>query len=78
MHPRPRTFSLDRTSRQHLLPEVILVLSNGAWPLPHSLVFAYHDVLGDLIQKPGSHRISITTLVNNNNVIGPMGKSDAE
>ena len=42
---------LDSTGANHLLPQVVLVLTNGAIPPSHSLVLAHHDVLGNLVEQ---------------------------
>ena len=42
---------LDLSHGQHLVPEVVLVLSNGAVPAADGLVLADHDVLGDLVEE---------------------------
>jgi hypothetical protein len=42
---------LESTSRRHLLAEMVLVLANGAVPSADRLVFADHDVLGDLVEQ---------------------------
>lgn len=42
---------LDGASGVHLLLEVLLVVTDGAVPPPHSLVFAHHDVLGNLVEQ---------------------------
>ena len=45
--------SLHRLVGNHLLPEVVLVVTNGAVPSCHGLVLAHHDVLGDLVEQSG-------------------------
>jgi len=40
---------LHASSCQHLLPEVVLVLANGAVPLVNRPVLAHEDVLGNLV-----------------------------
>lgn len=52
--------NLDSSGIHHLLTQVVLVLSNGAVPSANSLVFAYQDVLGNLVQKSVIGRVSIT------------------
>ena len=49
-----RLHRLDGTSRNHLVTQVLLVLANGAVPAGEGLVLANHDVLGDLVEEPGS------------------------
>jgi len=44
--------TLDGTRRHHLLPQVVLVVPNGAVPSADGLVLAYHDVLRNLIKQP--------------------------
>ena len=59
-HPRNTTVllgtarALDRASCEHLLAEVVFVLSDIAIPASNRLVLAYHNVLCDLVEKPGS------------------------
>lgn len=45
-----RTF-LNSTGSEHLLPEVVLVLSNRPQPLLDRPVLAHENVLGDLVEK---------------------------
>lgn len=41
---------LNLPHRNHLFPQVILILANGAVPSSDCLVLADHDVLGDLVE----------------------------
>jgi hypothetical protein len=43
--------NLDCTSGLHLLPQVVLVLSDRAIPSADGLVLAYHDVFRDLVEQ---------------------------
>lgn len=45
---------LDLTHRDHLLAQVIFVISNRAVPPADRLVLAYHDILGDFVQQPAA------------------------
>lgn len=42
---------LDCTGRGHLVPELLLVFSDGAVPPGDRLVLAHHDVLGNLVEQ---------------------------
>jgi hypothetical protein len=35
----------------HLLPEIVLVVANGAVPSSDSLVLTHHDILGNLVEQ---------------------------
>lgn len=48
----------DSTRRNHLLPQVVLVLGDGAIPLPDRPVLADENLLGDLVEQSG-RRVSI-------------------
>ena len=43
---------LESTGGSHLLTEVVLVLADSTIPPTDSLVFADHDVLGNLVEQP--------------------------
>lgn len=43
--------NLDSTCLDHLLAEIVLVLSNTAIPSADGLVFTHHNILGNLVQK---------------------------
>lgn len=43
--------ALHLAHRHHLLPEVVLVLANGAVPSSDSLVLTHHDILGNLVEQ---------------------------
>lgn len=43
---------LNLPHRDHLLPQVVLVLANAAVPSSDRLVLADHDVLGNLVKQP--------------------------
>ena len=45
--------SLDGAGRNHLLPQVVLVLRDPAIPSADGLVLAHHDVLGDFVEQSG-------------------------
>jgi hypothetical protein len=42
--------SLDGTSRNHLLAEIVLVFANAAIPLLNRLVLAHQNLLGNLVE----------------------------
>jgi hypothetical protein len=44
--------TLHRSTRHHLLSEVVLVFGNTALPSCGSPVLTHHDFLGDLVEKP--------------------------
>ena len=46
-----RKVILNRTGRNHLLPEIVLVLSNIAIPPSNSLVLTHHDILCNFIEQ---------------------------
>ena len=48
----------DGTCRDHLLPQVVLVLSYRAIPGSDSLVLAHQDLLSNLVQQSGKYVIS--------------------
>ena len=50
---QPNLVNLDGSGRHHLLPQVVLVLSDRAIPSADCLVLAYHDVLCDLVEQSG-------------------------
>lgn len=52
---------LDLAHRNHLLSEVILVLADATIPSFDSLVFAHHDVFGNLVEQPET-RISTSAI----------------
>lgn len=43
-------YALDLAHRDHLLAQVILVLSNRSVPPPDRLVLAHHDVFCDFVE----------------------------
>lgn len=46
-HTHPHS---NLTHRNHLLPQIVLILSNRAIPSPNRLILAHHDILGNLIK----------------------------
>jgi hypothetical protein len=46
---------LNASGRQHLLPQVVLVLGDGARPLVHRPVLTHKDVLGNLVKQSAAH-----------------------
>ena len=49
-----RKKGLDSAGGDHLFLQVLLVLADAAVPAGDGLVLAHHDVLGDLVEEPGS------------------------
>ena len=51
MHKKRLTGPLNSPSGQHLLSQILFIISNTAVPPPYGLVLAHHDVFGNLIQQ---------------------------
>jgi hypothetical protein len=47
--------NLDCTHGHHLLPQVVLVLSNRAIPFTDRLVLAHHDIFCDFVKQSNTN-----------------------
>jgi len=52
------TLHLNLSHRNHLLPQIILILSNRAVPSPNRLVLAHHDILGNFVKKSSTPSVN--------------------